>query len=336
MRNRTRQLYTALVASMANSYGVPDATERFAIEEPLEIRLNDAIQERSDFLQRITMLGVVDKDGQPIRVTVPSSIAGRTDTVNTGARQPQTLAAPAHWNYSCAKTDFDVAMPYSLLDAWARFADFRNRYMNAVYRRIALDRIMIGWNGTSAAADTDRVANADLSDVNIGWIAKLATGNAPNYLTEGATPGEIRLGVDGDYENLDQMVYDIYSMIDKAHLTGNEVAIVGQGLVTRDMGKVLAAHGEKPTERVALRQLDKSYGGLPTVVPPHFPSMSVMVTDLANLHLYYQIGAMRRMTEDQPSLDRIVDWMSSNEAYCFGDYEGVAALNGANVVTTWV
>lgn len=335
MRNATRQKFTALVASMANSYGVPDATQRFAIEEPLEIRLNDAIQESSAFLQRITMLPVVDLKGQPIQVSVPSSIAGRTDTVNTGARQPQTLAAPSYRNYECKKTDFDVAMPYSLLDTWARFPDFRARYMRAVYVRVALDRIMIGWNGTSAAADTDRDANPDLSDVNIGWIAKLAAGNAANYMTEGANAGEIRLGTDGDFENLDQMVYSVYSMIDKAHLTGNEVAIVGQGLVTRDMGKVLASHGETPTERQALRMLDKSYGGLPTVVPPHFPDMGVMVTDLANLHLYYQSGSMRRQTEDQPSLDRIVDWMSSNEAYCFGDYEGVAALDASNVLTTW-
>ncbi len=336
MRNATRQAYEAMVAAMANTYSVPHATQKFAIEEPLAIRLNDAIQESDEFLSRISVLGVVDMKGQPLTVTVPSSIAGRTDTVNTGARTPQSLSAPTGWDYEVKQTNFDVAMTYALMDTWARFADFRTRYMNAVYRRIALDRIMIGWYGASAAADTDRTTYPLLQDVNIGWLKKLSTTNPANYMTEGVEgSGAIRLGASGDFENLDQMIYAVYSMIDKAHRTGREVACVGQALVTRDMGKVLASHGQTPTERAALRTLDKSYGGLPTVVPPHFPDNGVLVTDLENLHLYYQLSAMRRLAKDEPERDRVADYISSNEAYCFGDFDGVAALESDNVVTSW-
>jgi len=335
MRNDTRKLYLAMIEALASTYGVPSAVQKFAIEEPIAIRLNDAIQASDAFLGTISILGVVDQKGQPIRVTVPTSIAGRTDTSGAGERTPQSLAAPSYWDYEVKQTNFDVAMSYALMDVWARFADFRSRYMNAVYRRIALDRIMIGWHGTSAAATTNRSTSPLLQDVNIGWIAKLAAGNPANYMTEGANSGQIRLGTGGDFANLDQMVYSVYSMIDKAHLTGREVALVGQGLVTRDMGKVLASHGETPTERNAIRQLDKSYGSLPTVVPPHFPDYGVMVTDLANLHLYYQLSGMRRQTIEEPKKDRVADYISSNEAYCFGDFEGVAALDGDAVVTDW-
>jgi P2 family phage major capsid protein len=335
MQNATRTQYAALLQAMAQTYGVPSAAQRFAIEEPVSIRLNDAIQQSDAFLALISVLGVVDLKGQPIRVTVPSSIAGRTDTSGAGTRTPQQLAAPAYWSYECVQTNFDVAMKYALLDTWARFPDFRTRYMNAVYRRIALDRIMIGWYGTSAAATTNRGTSPLLQDVNIGWLKKLETSNPANFMTEGATAGQIRLGASGDFANLDQMVYSIYSMIDKAHLTGREVAMVGQGLVTRDMGKVLASHGETPTERNAIRQLDKSYGGLPTVIPPHFPDYGVMVTDPANLHLYYQLSGMRRLAKDEPAKDQVEDYISSNEAYCFGDFDGVAALAADAVVTDW-
>ena len=41
-------------------------------------------------------------------------------------------------------------IPYALLDAWARFPDFQARLRDAIIKRQALDRIMIGFNGTSA------------------------------------------------------------------------------------------------------------------------------------------------------------------------------------------
>jgi hypothetical protein len=41
-----------------------------------------------------------------------------------------------------------------------------------------LYRIMIGFNGTSAAATTDRSTNPKLQDVNIGWLQKIRTNAA--------------------------------------------------------------------------------------------------------------------------------------------------------------
>ncbi len=92
---------------------------------------------------------------------------------------------------------------WSKLDAWAKFPDFQARVRNQIIRQQALDRIMIGFNGTSAAVETDRVANPLLQDVNIGWLQHYRDNAPARVMTGGGTDGEVRVGPGGDYENLD-------------------------------------------------------------------------------------------------------------------------------------
>lgn len=333
MRNTTRQQYNAMLEAMAKTYGVPSTQQKFAIEEPIATRLNDAIQDSDSFLSMINVLPVVDMKGQGLNMTIQTTLAGRTDTAGGTRRSPQLATGPAGLTYECKQTNFDVAMPYNVMDTWARFPDFSKRYMNAVYRRMALDRIMIGWYGTTAADSTDRDTYATLSDVNTGWLKLLSTNVPENFLLEGVEgSGEITLGASCDFANLDSLVYSIFSMIEKKHRTGNEIAIIGQELITNDMGKILETHAQTPTEKNAIRALDKSYGGLPSIMVPQFPERGVLVTDPKNLHLYYQASAMRRLTKDEPEYDRVADYISSNDAYFFGNFEGAAALDHLAVV----
>ena len=333
MKTSTRERFNALRVALAAAYGVTEqeVKETFSVSEPMETKLNSAIQESSDFLQRIQVLPVTDKKGQAVTVGMNQSLAKRTDT-STKDRQPTRMEDPSGKEYEVHKTEFDVAMPYSLVDAWARFEDFAQRYMSAVYGRIALDRIKIGWTGMSAASETNRTSNPDLQDVNKGWIKLLMEHAAESYLLESAEgTGKITLGAAGDYKNLDQLVYDIYSLIPAAHRSGSEVAIVGRHLVANDMGKVLAKHGQTPTERGQLMTLDQSYGGLPALIVPHFPDKGLIVTDTNNLHLYYQESAMRRQQVDNSKRDQVEDYISSNEAYFFEDFKAVAGVEANNV-----
>lgn len=332
MKQHTVQAYTALQAAMAEAYGVGDVTRNFAVSIPMETRLNDAIQASSDFLQRINIIPVTDKIGQALNMVISSTLARRTDTSGTGERKPKDASGPDGMKYTCVKTEFDVAITYALLDAWARFPNFQERYMQHVYRRIALDRILIGWHGTSAATNTDDAANPNLEDVNIGWLKLLEDNNAENFLTEsGSTASKITLGAGGDYKNLDALAYDIYSMIGDAHRTGNEVAVVGRGLVADDMGKVLTSHAQQPTEKNHIQIMEKSYGGLPTLTVPGFPDTGLVVTDLENLSIYWQEGSMRRKSEDNARRDRVEDFNSSNEAYVIEDTKGIAGIKAGNV-----
>lgn len=332
-KEATRAKFKSIIAAMASSYGVTpdDVKESFAVTEPMETKLNSAIQDSSEFLQRITMMGVIDKHGQSINPTIQSTLAKRTNT-SSNDRVPTTMGGPTGLSYECALTEFDVAFDYSLLDAWARFDNFEQLYMDAVYNRIALDRILTGFNGTQAAEETNRATNPLLQDVNIGWIELLKTKTPENYLTEStAASGKITIGSGGDYKNLDQLTFDIYSMIGSANRTYGEVAIVGRALVANDMGKALAAFGQRPTEKAEIQVLDKSYGSLPSLVVPGFPDNGLLVTDPKNLHLYYQENGTRRQAVNYPKRNQTQDYISSNDAYTLGNKNGIAGIDASKV-----
>lgn len=333
MKNVTREKYALLLAAMASSYGVADPTKKFSVQIPIETALNDAIQESSAFLSRITMTGVTDSAGQALEMGISGLLAKRTNVSNKD-RQPKMLGGPDGSEWATKLTEFDVGIPYNILDVWARYPDFAARYMRQVYQSIALDRMTVGFHGQSAAAETDADANPLGQDVNIGWLKILETQNGAHFMTSGKTEGEITIGkADGnDYANLDAFVYDLYSGIPVERRSGSEVVIVGQSLVSDDMNRIISDHATTPTEKsVGIIELSKSYGGLPAIQVPRFPDTGVVVTDLNNLHLYYQESATRRHTDEQPQRNRVVDYISSNDAYAIGDVKAIAAAKAENV-----
>ena len=58
MRNDTRKHFNNFAAQVAKLNGVPDATQKFAVDPTIQQRLEKRIQESSDFLSRINMVGV--------------------------------------------------------------------------------------------------------------------------------------------------------------------------------------------------------------------------------------------------------------------------------------
>lgn len=332
MRDSTRKKFNQLQQLMCKSYDVQSTKSAFAVQEPLETMLNSAIQDSSDFLQRINMLPVTDRKGQSLKIGIYSPLAKRTDVDNQD-RETTSMQPPDGIEYECKLTEFDISFSYDLLDAWARYDNFMDMYMQQVYRRIALDRILVGWHGTSAATETNPVSNPNLEDVNIGWIKLLSDHKPEHYLTESADgTGEITIGPFGDYKNLDQITYDIYTMIDDAQRSGSEVAIIGRHLVANDMGKSLSSFAQQPTEKSQVMILEKTYGGLPSISVPGFPDKGIMVTDTENLSLYYQSGRTRRQMADYPKRNRVEDFISSNDAYMIENLEGIAAIAADNVV----
>lgn len=331
MKESTRKKFNQLHELMKKVYGTHSTKDAFSVSEPMETRLNTAIQDSNQFLQRISMLPVTDRKGQAVTLGIYSPLAKRTDT-SSKDRTATPMTPPDGVEYECKLTEFDVSFGYDLLDAWARYDNFMDLYMQQVYRRIALDRIMVGWHGTSAAPATDAKTNKSLEDVNRGWIELLKTAKPEHYLTE-STPasGKITLGTGGDYKNLDALVYDVFSMIPDAQRSGGEVAIVGRQLIANDMGKALAAYAQKPREKAQVMVLDKAYGGLPCITVPGFQETGVVVTDTENLSIYYQEGKTRRQMADYPRRNRVEDFISSNDAYMIENFNGIAGINAANV-----
>lgn len=323
MRNESRVQFNQLRRRIAELNGVESASETFAVEPSVQQKLESRIQESSGFLSRINVIGVDEVKGEKVGLGVGSTIAGRTD-VSAKDRSPRDLTDLDSNGYECFQTEFDTALPYARIDAWAKFPNFQTLLRNAVVRQQALDRIMIGFNGTSAAAETDRNLNPLLQDVNIGWFQHYRTAAPERVLDEVvAASGEVTVGSTGDYANLDALVYDsLHSMIDPWYRERTDlVVVVGRKLMS-DKYFPLINSDQAPTEQQAMDILisQKRIGGLQGVQVPFMPDGTLMITTLENLSIYYQNGARRRHLIDNPKRNRIENFESSNEAYVVEDF----------------
>ena len=329
MRNETRKLFEQYTAQIASANGVNDVTKTFTVSPSVAQRLETRIQESSSFLQAINMVMVPEQSGQALGLGVGSTIAGRTNTATTD-REPSNVLALDGYDYTCVHTDLDTAITWAQLDAWAKFPDFLTRYRNAVTIRQALDRIMIGWNGTSAAVSTDRSENPLLQDVNIGWIKKVRTNRVTQIMSNDGKEGSSAIAVGSvgaEYVNLDALVFDLVSsMIDPWYREDpNLRVIVGRQLLA-DHYFPLINKEQVPTEMQAAQIVvsQKRIGGLPAVQVPFFPANALCVTTLDNLSIYTQEGSRRRNIVENPKRSRVEDYQSVNDAYVVEDYGRIA------------
>ncbi|MBA1302845.1 phage major capsid protein, P2 family [Stutzerimonas stutzeri] len=329
-----RLKFSALAVAIATTYGVETVREEFNVTPTHAQTLNEKITHSSAFLSRINVIPVSEIKGEKVMLGTSGTVTGRTDTSNADRVARNVLGLDGQ-GYELFETHSDVALKYASIDAWAKFPNFPQRYSAAVQKQIALDRIMIGWNGTSAAATTDRVANPLLQDVNKGWL-QIAREQAPEQvLAQGAkVAGKIQIGATGDYANLDALVHDVSLMIDEEFRDGGDlIAIVGRELLAHDKAKLYAAQGDTPTEkeRIEMAQVIATYGGLPTFTCPHFPSRGVVVTSWDNLSIYFQDTSWRRHIQENPKRSQVEDYNSRNEGYVIEQLGKFAAIESANV-----
>ena len=326
--------YAELQDAIAETYGVERASRMFSVDPSVAQELNDAITAKADFLERINIIPVSEIKGEKVFIGVNGPVTGRTNTKTTD-RQAKDASALEHTTYELADTQSDVGLPYAKIDAWAKFPDFKDRYSAAVQKRIAQDRIVIGFHGTSAAAQTDLEANPKLQDVNKGWLQQLREDAPQQVLKEGATAGKITLGAGGDYANLDALVHDTKQMVDEIlREDGDLIAIIGSDLLAADKAKLYTKQGDTPTEkeRIENAQVISTYGGLPAFSVPNFPVNAVLVTSWDNLSIYFQDSSWRKQTVDNPKRSRVEDYNSRNEGYVIEQLEKIALTENVELV----
>ncbi|MFW6032449.1 MAG: phage major capsid protein, P2 family [Phycisphaeraceae bacterium] len=315
-------VYPRQVSRMYTS-GVTSASEQFNVEPSVQQTLESKIQESSDFLRSINIIGVDELKGQKVGLGVSGPIAGRTD-VSANDRKTRDVTSLDDNSYECVPTEFDTHIRWAQLDAWSRFPDFQTRLRNMIIRRQALDRITIGFNGTSAATETDRDANPMLEDVNKGWLQHYRDNAAERVLTEGeAAAGEIRVGPGGDYENLDALVYDVVSeMIDPWYRESPDLRVMCGRKILADKYFPLLNAERDPSEQLAADMVisQKRMGGLQAAAVPYFPDNSLFINAPSNLSLYWQLGSRRRHVIDNPKRNQIENYESSNDGYVVEDY----------------
>ena len=327
MHSQAGLAYNAFLQRQEQLNSVPSARESFTVAPSVQQTLESKMQESSAFLSAINVIGVRDMSGEKLGLGITGPIASRTNTT-TNDRTPRSVEALEATGYACKKTDYDTAIKYAVLDAWAKFPDFQTRLRDLILKRQALDRIVIGLNGTSAAAATNLTNNPLLQDVNIGWLQHIRTDAPARVMDEGAVVGKVSVGASGDYKNLDALVFDATkTLLDPWHQEdGGLVAIVGRALM-HDKLFPLVNDPSAPTEVLAadIVRSQRRLGGLPAVTVPHFPANKVLITRLDNLSIYYQSSSRRRSIIDNPKRDQIENYESSNDAFVIEDY-GLCAL----------
>lgn len=329
MQKATRIAFNGYLANQAKINDVGSVTESYTVAPKPAQKLETAIQESSAFLKKINIIGVDEAEGEAILLGVGGPTASRTATGPNKRRQPRDVAALTADTYACKKTNFDTATPYARLDAWAKFPDFQTRLAGSIAQAQGLDRIMIGFNGTSAAADTDLAANPMLQDVNIGWLQKMRERAPERVIDEGKTAGKVTVGATGDYKTLDALVFDAIQLLDPWHRKRTDlVVIVDPALLHEKQLKALENGAASNQEANAADEIitKTRLGGLPIEYDaPYFIEGGVWVGPLSNLSIYYQNEKRRRHVRDEPDADQIADYQSSNEAYVIEDF-GACAL----------
>lgn len=324
MRNETRKQFNAYKQRLAELNQVETAADLFSVTPSVQQTLEAKMQQSSAFLSAINMIGVDELSGEKVGIGVTGSIAGRTDTTGAGVRTPRDVSALDSQGYTCKQTDFDTAIRYAMLDAWAKFPDFQTRLRDAILKRQALDRICIGFNGTSAAATTDRGTNTLLQDVNIGWLQQYRTNAVARVMSEVvASSGKVNIGATGDYKNLDALVMDAsHSLIDDWYQQDPElVCILGRNLLQdKYFPLVNKDQGSQDALATDLIISQKRVGGLQAVTAPFVPDDTMIITALSNLSLYWQVNGRRRYIKEAPEKNQIENYESSNDAYVVEDY----------------
>lgn len=330
MRSETRRAFNQWLDRQAElnhaDREVVRGEKAFTVEPTVAQKLNEKQQESSAFLQRINISPVLELKGNKLGLGVSAPIASRTNTTTTdrATKDPTTLD---ELGYECVQTNSDTHVTYNKLDTWAKFPDFQNRLRDVIVKRQALDRIMIGFNGTSIAATSNLGTSPLLQDVNKGWLHHMRQFDTGSHVLDEGEVEDDKIIIDptsGDYKNLDALVFDAVGTILPSWSAEDSelVAIMGRDLL-HDKYFPLINSDLEPTETQAADLIiaAKRVGGLPAFRAPFFPAGSILVTRFDNLSIYEQDGKRRRTIVDNAKRDRIETFESSNDAYVVEDFD---------------
>lgn len=340
MRNATRLAFNAYVSQIALLSSVPSAAEKFNVDPTVAQKLEEKTQQSSEFLSLINFETVFQQEGEKVGIGIESTIAGRTDTDGGTERKGIDPTGLSATTYRCEQTNFDTKLKYSKLDAWAHKPEFQTMVRDAITQRQGLDRIMIGWNGTHVAKQTDRVAYPLLQDVNKGWLQNTREDAPARIISDGAHSGEkdaaghtpaIYVAASGtaDYVNLDALVFDAIQLLDEWHRRRTDLVVfVSDELVHDKKFAIINKAGDTATEQIArdVLLLQDKIGGKLAAVVPSFPAGTVVITTYKNLSIYNQAETRRRALIDNPRVDAVENFESVNEAYVVEDYGLIAVV----------
>lgn len=329
LNQKAREFLRNYSLALAGECGVDDTSRYFALSDPKEIQLRDALLESVDFLKMINVQFVDQLQGQVVTTGNPGIFTGRSKK----GRFSRELGVDGN-NYQLYETDSCAALTWRLLSVWANSGsedEFFQKMQGFTQQSFALDQLRIGFNGTHIADDTDPAKYPNGEDVNIGWheLAKKWDGGKQVITTP------VLLDEKGDFKSLDAMASDIVNTCIPAQFRNDPrlVVLVGADLVAAEQYRLYQA-ADRPTEKIAAQMLGTTIAGRPAIIPPFMPGKRMVVTPLSNLHLYTQRGTGQRKAEFVEDRKQFENKYLRNEGYAleypelYGAYDESAVTIG--------
>lgn len=335
MKESTKQALAKYRKDVAKQNGIVNAVEKFNVPAAAVQKIVAQIRESNWFLGKINVIPVSSQKGEALGIGVTGMIASRTDTSADKERKTRSVFSVKPMPYMCEQINFDSHIRYAQLDAFAHLKNFARIISTQTREQIDMNKITIGFHGTSCAANTNPATSPNGEDVARGWLQAIRDHNPNAMLTEGKVTGKIRIGEGGDFANLDLAVMNVKGLLgDNCVNDSDLVAIIGTDLLSYDKAKFYAANGNTPSEKSKIedKQVIGTYGGLPAVSVPTFPPSGILVTSFKNLSIYLQEDSMRRSVgKKNDRLDRVENFESVNMAYVIEHLDKAAALEFDNV-----
>lgn len=323
----------AYSANISEGYGVTNPSNQFAVTGPMETRLRDAMLDSVEFLKLIYVADVDQIKGQVVNVGNYDIATGR----KSGGRFTTTQGVDGN-TYELRETDSCAAVPWATLATWANAGsqgEFMRRMSQNATKRFALDILRVGFNGTSAATNTDPVANPLGQDVNIGWH-KIVKDRSPEQIVTDAIYFNPDLPTDtvpkaGEYRTLDAIVMELKALLHPSVRDDPSLRVlIGSDLVAAAQSRLMN-QANKPSEQIAAQMLEKTIGGVPAIIPPFFPGKRIVLTIPTNLHCYTQKGTRSRKSENIEDRKQYEDKYWRYEGYAVEYDEAYAAVDEANM-----
>lgn len=289
------------------------------------IALQKSIQNQSNLLSHINVKATKKPSGSADFFDLVNPIAGKTDTRHH-SRIPKTGFNPS--DYACQYTNYDVALPFATIDAWTDASknqeDFNRQAKTSIERRIALDRIMVGFNGTSSAAHSDLTTNSRLQDINKGWL-QIIREQAPAQVA-----ADLQYGADQAQPSLGRLLRHAVNSRLSDGLRDDPllVAIVGADLLPDPLAQ--ASTDDKRLPDLVFHQ--QRQGGMRAASAAFFPGNAVLITRLDNLSLYFNVNSHRLHCEDEPNLDQIALYQQTAEAFVIENLSACLLLDNVTEV----
>ncbi|MGR6871185.1 P2 family phage major capsid protein [Pseudomonas sp. HK3] len=299
----------------------------YSVSASVTQKLNESIRADNDFLKKINVIGVKEVKAEKIMVGTKGPVSRRTNTSNGNERKARSAHKLTSRNYELHKTETDIAIRHETLESWVHIdGGLATMIRNQVKQQIGEDRVVCGWNGVSAAADTDPENDPLLTNLNIGWLEKARVENSDAHFVEGVKDsGKITIGKGGDYANLSAAVSALKKAIPK-HKRKNLVAFIGEDLADEYEQQIWSMYGEQPTEedKLAANKLLGRVAKLPMETPEGFPDGTIFICSHKNLSIYWQKESWKTTSGDNHKADQYEDLNKRNEGYVLEDEEACA------------